>query len=85
MYLGLDSSTQSLKGIVIDPASGTIAARAAVNFAADLPQTRWKNTPIRASGSPRSTCFAPDCGKPARHWAGWSASAARGNSTDRCI
>jgi xylulokinase len=38
MYLGLDSSTQSLKGIIIDPASGTIAARAAVIFATDLPQ-----------------------------------------------
>ena len=38
MFLGLDSSTQSLKGIIIDPVTGTIAAQAAVNFANDLPQ-----------------------------------------------
>lgn len=37
MHLGLDSSTQSLKGIVIDPAAGTIVHQAAVSFASDLP------------------------------------------------
>jgi xylulokinase len=38
MFLGLDSSTQSLKGILIDPAAGAIVSQAAVNFANDLPQ-----------------------------------------------
>lgn len=38
MHLGLDSSTQSLKGILIDPAAGTLVCQAAVNFASDLPQ-----------------------------------------------
>lgn len=37
MHLGLDSSTQSLKGIIIDPVAGTIVHQASVNFAADLP------------------------------------------------
>jgi xylulokinase len=37
-YLGIDSSTQSMKGLVIDPAAGTIIASAGVNFKADLPQ-----------------------------------------------
>jgi len=37
-YLGIDSSTQSLKGLVIDPEAGVLAASAAVNFKADLPQ-----------------------------------------------
>ena len=37
-YLGVDSSTQSMKGLVIDPAAGTIVASAGVNFKADLPQ-----------------------------------------------
>lgn len=37
MHLGLDSSTQSLKGIIIDPANGTIVHQTSVNFAADLP------------------------------------------------
>lgn len=37
MHLGLDSSTQSLKGILIDPVAGRILHQAAVNFAADLP------------------------------------------------
>ena len=31
-YLGIDSSTQSMKGLVIDPAAGTIVASAGVNF-----------------------------------------------------
>ena len=38
MHLGLDSSTQSLKGILIDPAAGTIVCQEAVNFANDLPE-----------------------------------------------
>ena len=37
MFLGLDSSTQSLSALVIDPATGTIAAEAAVHFGTDLP------------------------------------------------
>lgn len=37
-YLGIDSSTQSLKGLVIDTEGGAIAACASVNFKADLPQ-----------------------------------------------
>ena len=37
-YLGIDSSTQSLKGLVIDPAAGRIVGEANVNFTADLPQ-----------------------------------------------
>jgi xylulokinase len=37
-YLGIDSSTQSLKGLVIDPDAGVIVAGASVNFTADLPQ-----------------------------------------------
>ena len=37
-YLGIDSSTQSMKGLVIDPAAGTIVTSAGVNFKADLPQ-----------------------------------------------
>ncbi|MEI7899013.1 MAG: FGGY family carbohydrate kinase [bacterium] len=36
-YLGIDSSTQSMKGLVIDPAAGTIVTGAGVNFKADLP------------------------------------------------
>ena len=37
-YLGIDSSTQSMKGLVIDPAAGTIVTSVSVNFKADLPQ-----------------------------------------------
>ena len=37
-YLGIDSSTQSLKGLVIDPVAGKIVGDANVNFKADLPQ-----------------------------------------------
>jgi len=37
-YLGIDSSTQSLKGLVIDCEAGIIAAQASVNFTTDLPQ-----------------------------------------------
>lgn len=37
MFLGLDSSTQSLTAVIIDPASGTITCQMAVNFGKDLP------------------------------------------------
>lgn len=38
MFLGLDSSTQSLTAVVIDPSSGKITTQLSVNFGADLPQ-----------------------------------------------
>ncbi len=38
MHLGIDSSTQSLSGLVVDVASGKIVAEVCVNFGADLPQ-----------------------------------------------
>lgn len=38
LYLGLDSSTQGMKAVVIDPGHGSIVASAAVNFGQDLPQ-----------------------------------------------
>ncbi len=38
LYLGLDSSTQGLKALLIDPAQGKIVSSAAVNFGKDLPQ-----------------------------------------------
>ncbi len=38
MYLGLDSSTQSLTAVLIDPTSGNILTQLSVNFGADLPQ-----------------------------------------------
>lgn len=37
MFLGLDSSTQSLTAILIDPAAGSIICQLSVNFGADLP------------------------------------------------
>lgn len=37
MHLGLDSSTQSLKGIIIDPVAGEIVHQSTVSFATDLP------------------------------------------------
>ncbi|MEX1049396.1 MAG: FGGY-family carbohydrate kinase [Akkermansiaceae bacterium] len=37
MFLGLDSSTQSLTAVIIDPASGVISCQLSVNFGADLP------------------------------------------------
>lgn len=37
-YLGIDSSTQGMKGVVIAPTSGEVVATVAVNFAHDLPQ-----------------------------------------------
>ncbi|MCH7226370.1 xylulokinase [Haloferula sp. A504] len=40
MFLGLDSSTQSLSALVIDPASGRIVHEESVNFGTDLPQYR---------------------------------------------
>ncbi len=38
LYLGLDSSTQGLKAILIDPARGEIVTRASVNYGNDLPE-----------------------------------------------
>ncbi len=38
MFLGLDSSTQSLTAVLIDPQSGGILCQLAVNFGKDLPQ-----------------------------------------------
>ncbi|MCW1887388.1 FGGY family carbohydrate kinase [Luteolibacter flavescens] len=37
MFLGLDSSTQSLSALVIDPARGEIVREVSVNFGAELP------------------------------------------------
>ncbi|BCX46640.1 D-xylulose kinase [Haloferula helveola] len=37
MFLGLDSSTQSLSAMVIDPSNGVITHEASVNFGTDLP------------------------------------------------
>lgn len=38
MFLGLDSSTQSLTAVLVDPQSGQITCQLCVNFGADLPQ-----------------------------------------------
>jgi len=38
MYLGLDSSTQSLSAVLLDPASGKILSSHSVNFGNDLPK-----------------------------------------------
>lgn len=38
MFLGLDSSTQSLTAVILDPASGTITCEHSVHFGSDLPQ-----------------------------------------------
>jgi xylulokinase len=38
MHLGIDSSTQSLSGVVLDVATGSIVAEMSVNFGADLPE-----------------------------------------------
>jgi xylulokinase len=38
MYLGLDSSTQSLSAVVIHPESGKPLAQSSINFGAELPQ-----------------------------------------------
>jgi xylulokinase len=38
MFLGLDSSTQSLTAVIINPATGEIVCQHSVNFGADLPQ-----------------------------------------------
>ncbi|MDD4101082.1 MAG: FGGY family carbohydrate kinase [Kiritimatiellae bacterium] len=37
-YLGIDSSTQGIKAVVIDPVAGVIVGGAGVNYTADLPQ-----------------------------------------------
>ncbi len=38
MFLGLDSSTQSLTAVLIDPASGKIVSQISVNFGSEFPQ-----------------------------------------------
>lgn len=38
MYLGIDSSTQSISALVIDPSKGMAVLEASVNFGGDLPQ-----------------------------------------------
>lgn len=38
MFLGLDSSTQSLTAVLIDPETGSIPCQLSVNFGGDLPQ-----------------------------------------------
>ncbi len=43
MFLGLDSSTQSLTAVLIDPDGGTIQTQISVNFGADLPEYRSPN------------------------------------------
>ena len=43
LYLGIDSSTQGVKGIIIDPAQKKVVAEAAVNFGKDLPQYNAPN------------------------------------------
>ena len=43
IVLGLDSSTQSLSGLLIDSQSGKIVAEESVNFGADLPQYGMKS------------------------------------------
>ncbi len=37
MFLGLDSSTQSITAVIIDPEAGAITCQISVNFGADLP------------------------------------------------
>ena len=37
MFLGFDSSTQSLTAVLIDPATGTLVHQESVNFGKDLP------------------------------------------------
>ncbi len=37
MFLGLDSSTQSLTAVIIDPAAGKIVREFSINFGKDLP------------------------------------------------
>ena len=43
LYLGIDSSTQGVKGVIIDPERKNITAEAAVNFGKDLPQYHSPN------------------------------------------
>jgi xylulokinase len=40
LYLGIDSSTQSMKALVIDPAAACVAGSASVSFSTDLPHYR---------------------------------------------
>ncbi|MHC4887441.1 MAG: xylulokinase, partial [Planctomycetota bacterium] len=43
VYLGLDSSTQSLKGILIDTEAGELLGSCTANFGADLPEFNCPN------------------------------------------
>lgn len=43
LYLGIDSSTQGVKGVIIDPERKTVIAESAVNFGKDLPQYHSPN------------------------------------------
>lgn len=43
MHLGIDSSTQSLSGLVVDVVTGKIVAEVSVNFGSDLPQYQSPN------------------------------------------
>ncbi len=43
LFIGLDSSTQSMKALVIDVDTGKVTASAAVNFSTDLPKYRSPN------------------------------------------
>jgi xylulokinase len=51
MFLGLDSSTQSLTAVIIDPATDEIICQHSVNFGADLPQYRAPNGFIPGGGN----------------------------------
>ena len=50
MFLGLDSSTQSLSALVIDPATGSITHESSVNFGSDLPSFNAPNGFIPGGG-----------------------------------
>jgi xylulokinase len=53
LFLGLDSSTQSLTAIIIDLASRKIVHQSSVNFDAALPLYGTKNGVLRDGGNPR--------------------------------
>lgn len=68
LYLGLDSSTQGLKLILIDVAEGRLAGTAAVNYGADLPEFNCANgflahpDPLVKHADPRLWAAALDLG-----------------------
>lgn len=49
LYLGLDSSTQGLKGIIIDADSGNIITSESVNFGKDLPEYKCSDGALENS------------------------------------